>query len=68
MHNIKTVSATNQTIMPVQVVISIELMKIVNIREADHKIAIMLEWTEHRAIFHNLKEKTVLNALKLERH
>ena len=62
------ISAINQTIMPVKVVISIDLLKIVNIRESDHKIAlkfgIMLEWTEPRAVFYNLKKKTSLNALK----
>ena len=54
--------------MAVMVVISIYLMKIGNIGESDHKIAskfgIMLDWTEPREIFYNLKKKTSLNALK----
>ena len=42
-------------------------MKIVRIEEVDHKIefqfGIVLEWPEIRALFHNLKFKSSLNAL-----
>ena len=64
---IKTVSATDRTILPVRVVISINLMKIVNIRESEHKIGLQfginLEWRETRAELYNLKKKTSLNIL-----
>ena len=53
--------------VPVQVRISIILMKIVQIKEVDHKIefqfGIVREWPEIRALFHNLKFKSSLNAL-----
>ena len=56
-----------RNIVPVQVRISIILMKIVQIKEVDHKIefqfGIVLEWPEIRALFHNLKFKSSLNAL-----
>ena len=47
--------------------ISINLLKIVSMEEVQHKIdfqfEITLEWKENRAIYHNLKVKTSLNAL-----
>ena len=53
---------------PVQVNISISLLKIVSMEEVQHKIdlqfAIILEWKENRALYQNLKKKTSLNALK----
>ena len=56
-----------RNIVPVPVRISIILMKIVRIEEVDHKIefqfGIVLEWPEIRALFHNLKFKSSLNAL-----
>ena len=56
-----------RNIIPVPVRISIILMKIVRIEEVDHKIefqfGIVLEWPEIRALFHNLKFKSSLNAL-----
>ena len=52
---------------PVQVNISVSLLKIVSMEEVQHKIdlqfAIVLEWMENRAKYHNLKKKTSLNAL-----
>ena len=55
---------------PVQVNISINLLKIVSMEEVQHKIdlkfAIVLEWMENRAKYHNLKKKTSLNALTNE--
>ena len=57
----------HRNIIPVPVRISIILMKIVRIEEVDHKIefqfGIVLEWPEIRALFHNLKFKSSLNAL-----
>ena len=56
-----------RNIIPVPVQISIILLKIVRIEEVDHKIefqfGIVLEWPEIRALFHNLKFKSSLNAL-----
>ena len=56
-----------RNIIPVPVRISIILLKIVRIEEVDHKIefqfGIVLEWPEIRALFHNLKFKSSLNAL-----
>ena len=69
-YNIKIPPITTdqqRNIIPVPVRISIILMKIVQIKEVDHKIefqfGIVLEWPEIRALFHNLKFKSSLNAL-----
>ena len=47
--------------------ISITLMKVVEIEETDHSIHLQFEinlrWKENRVTYHNLKEKTSLNAL-----
>ena len=55
---------------PTQVNISITLLKIVDMEEIMHKIdfkfGIVLEWTENRVKYHNLKEKLSLNALSDE--
>ena len=52
---------------PTEVDISISLLKIVGMEEVEHKIdlqfKITLEWRENRAIYHNLKDETSLNAL-----
>ena len=52
---------------PVKVNISISILKIVSMEEVQHKInlqfAIVLEWMENRAKYHNLKKKTSLNSL-----
>ena len=52
---------------PVQVNISISLLKIVSMEEVQHKIdlqfEIVLKWKENRAKYHNLKEEISLNAL-----
>ena len=63
-----TVSSTDQTIFPVQLQISIDLLKIVDIKETNHKIdfqfKISLEWKENnRVVYHNLKKDASLNAL-----
>ena len=64
---ITSASATDRTIVPVPISISISLLKIVSMQEVEHKIdfqfEISLEWKENRVIYHNLKEKTSLNAL-----
>ena len=50
-----------------EVWISISVLKIVSMKEVQHKIDIQfeitLEWKENRANYHNLKYKTSLNAL-----
>ena len=55
---------------PVQVRISIILMKVVEIEEADHSIhlqfQISLTWRENRVKYFNLKTKSALNALTKE--
>ena len=52
---------------PVEVFISIDVLKIVDIDEEDNSIEIQLEitlkWTENRATYYNLKQDPVLNAL-----
>ena len=63
-----TVNSTNRKIVPVQLNISIDLLKIVDMEKMDHKIdfqfQIILEWRESkRVVYHNLKEDTSLNAL-----
>jgi hypothetical protein len=63
-----TVSSTDRSIVPVQLNISIDLLKVVDMEETNHKIdfqfEITLEWKENnRVVYHNLKEDTSLNAL-----
>ena len=52
---------------PVNIGISITLMKVVDIEEVDHSIQlqfqISLSWKENRVYFQNLKKDTSLNAL-----
>jgi hypothetical protein len=52
---------------PAEVAISITLFKIVSMEEVQHSInfqfEIKLQWRENRAVFHNLKQNTALNAL-----
>ena len=52
---------------PVNVSVSINLLKLVDIDEDDYSIEIQFEitmkWTENRATYHNLKNKDSLNAL-----
>ena len=66
-----TVRTTDDLIVPVQLNISIDLLKIVDMEETDHKIdfqfKISLTWKENdRVVFHNLKQDTSLNALSKE--
>ena len=59
-----------KTLKPVPVNISLTLYKVVAIEEEDHSIELQfqihLEWKEIRAIYHNLKLDTYLNALSLD--
>ena len=52
---------------PVKVILSLDILKIVDIDEEDNSIEIQLEitlkWTENRATYYNLKQDPVLNAL-----
>ena len=66
-----TIRSTDSSIVPVQLKISIDLLKIVDMEETDHKIdfqfRISLEWKENdRVVYHNLKQDTSLNALSKE--
>ena len=65
---ITAISATDDTLVPVPVKVSILLMKIIKMQEVEHKIdlkfQITLQWMENRATYNNLKEKTSLNALE----
>ena len=63
-----TVNSTDRSIVPVQLNISINLLKIVNMNEEDHKMDLQFEitmgWRENsRTVFHNLKKDKSLNAL-----
>ena len=52
---------------PVNVSVSMNLFKLVDINEDDYSVEIQFEitlmWRENRAKYHNLKEKDSLNAL-----
>ena len=52
---------------PVDVLVSMDLLKLVDINEEDYSIEIQFEitlaWKEKRAIYHNLKKRDSLNAL-----
>ena len=62
-------SARDGSIIPVNVSLSITLMKVVEIEEVDHSIhlqfQISLEWKENRVTYQNLKAKTSLNTLTM---
>ena len=63
-----TVSSTDQSIVPIQLNISIDLLKIGNMEETNHKIDFQFErtfeWKENnRLVYHNLKQDTSQNAL-----
>ena len=63
-----TIDSTDNAIIPVQLNISIDLLKVVDMDEINHKInlqiEIRLEWRENeRVIYHNLKQDSSLNAL-----
>ena len=53
---------------PVDVSVSIDVLKLVDINEKDYSIEIQFEismkWIENRVTYHNLKEKDSLNALE----
>ena len=60
-------SFVDGTITPVTVNVTIRLLKMMEIDENENSIdlqfEIMLEWTDYRLSFNNLKEQTYLNAL-----
>ena len=62
-------SAKGGTVIPVNVNISITLMKVVEIEEVDHSIHLQFQihmmWKENRVRYQNLKDEVSLNALTL---
>ena len=61
-------SSQDNTIVPVQLDVFIDLLKVVEMEETNHKIdfqfSITLEWRENeRVLYHNLKRLASLNAL-----
>ena len=63
--------STDHSIIPVQLNISIDLLKIVDMEETDHKIdfqfEITIEWKEtDRVVYYNLKQDASLNALSMD--
>ena len=54
----------------IKVSISIDILKLVDIKEKDYSIeiqfSITLKWKENRATYHNLKKETTLNALTID--
>ena len=60
-------SATDGSVIPANVSISITLLKVVEIEETEHSIHLQFEitlmWKENRVTYQNLKTKTSLNAL-----
>ena len=64
---ITSVSPTDDSIVPVSVNVSIDLLKIVRMEEVEHLIElqfeIILEWRDRRVTFYNLKQDSSLNAL-----
>ena len=65
------VSSSDDSIVPVSVNVSIDLLKIVRMEEVEHLIElqfeIILEWRDLRVTFHNLKHDSSLNALPDEK-
>ena len=58
---------SNEAIVPVDVNVSMTLLKIVDINEVEHSIDfqfdIILQWNDHRLSFNNLKNQEYLNSL-----
>ena len=54
----------------VNVSISLDILKLVDIKEKDYSIeiqfSITLKWKENRATYHNLKQEKTLNALTIQ--
>ena len=67
---ITLVDVAQDLILPVNVKVSITLLKVVSIDEEDHSIEfqfeITLQWKENRATYHNLNTNMYLNALSLD--
>ena len=59
--------APDDSIIPVEVIVSTQLEKFLEISEFSHtidlKLGITLKWFENRLLFHNLKTKEALNIL-----
>ena len=64
------VDKAQDSVLPVKIDVSIELPKVVSMKEEDHSIEfqfeITLQWTENRAIYHNLNKNIYRNALSLD--
>ena len=60
--------AADNSLIPVTVDVSVQLLKIVEIEEENHAIdfqyEIIMAWKDHRVDYHNLKKDTSLNALR----
>ena len=60
------IATAGNTLVPATVTISITLMKVVAIKEVEHKIdlqfGISLSWNENRAKYYNLKDMSSLNS------
>ena len=58
---------SNETIVPVDVNVSMRLLKILDIDEVEHSIDfqfdIILQWNDHRLSYNNLKNQEYLNSL-----
>ena len=65
--NVPPFSFDNEILTPVNVNVSLKLLMVVDIGEVENSIElqfeIILEWTDGRITFNNLKNKTYLNAL-----
>ena len=65
--HIPPISKDYSEMIPVEVNITIRLLKVMDINEVDATIdlqfEIILEWVDHRLTYNNLKKKTSLNAL-----
>ena len=65
--NVPPFTFDNKAIVPVTMNVSLRLLQVVDIDEVENSIElqfeIILEWTDNRITFNNLKTKTYLNAL-----
>ena len=67
---IKSAIFHGDSIIPVTVKVSLNLLKVVSLEEEDHSIELQfqinLQWKEKRATYHNLKANMFLNALSTD--
>ena len=65
--SVPPITMINNVITPVKVNVSLVLLKVVSIQEAENNIQIQfsihLQWKEARAIYQNLKKRTSMNSL-----